>query len=263
MKTLFTQPLQDNLFIPFITAGDPNGDATIDIAVALQDAGAQAIELGIPYSDPVADGPVIQKASSRALQNGMNIIKAMKLVPEMRKKGLNIPIILFTYYNPVLQLEQESFFALLRENTIDGLLIPDIPFEESEELRQKCQEHSISFISLVAPTSSSRIKMIAENAEGFVYCVSSLGVTGVRKQFDSSIKSFLDEVKLYSNVPVVVGFGVSSREQVEQLSGICDGVVVGSALVSEIDRLQTQLMNESTRKLAIDEFREFAQRFGA
>ena len=263
MKTLFTQPLQDKLFIPFITAGDPNGDATIDIAVALQDAGAQAIELGIPYSDPVADGPVIQKASSRALQNGMNIIKAMKLVPEMRKKGLNIPIILFTYYNPVLQLEQESFFALLRENTIDGLLIPDIPFEESKELRRKCQEHSISFISLVAPTSSSRIKMIAENAEGFVYCVSSLGVTGVRKQFDSSIKSFLDEVKLYSNVPVVVGFGVSSREQVEQLAGICDGVVVGSALVSEIDRLQTQLMNESTRKLAIDEFREFAQRFGA
>lgn len=263
MKTLFTQPLQDKLFIPFITAGDPNGDATIDIAVALQEAGAQAIELGIPYSDPVADGPVIQKASSRALQNGMNIIKAMKLVPEMRKKGLNIPIILFTYYNPVLQLEQESFFALLRENTIDGLLIPDIPFEESKELRQKCQEHSISFISLVAPTSSSRIKMIAEKAEGFVYCVSSLGVTGVRKQFDSSIKSFLDEVKLYSNVPVVVGFGVSTREQVEQLAEICDGVVVGSALVSEIARLQTQLMNESTRKLAIDEFREFAQRFGA
>jgi tryptophan synthase alpha chain len=263
MNKLFTQPLQDKLFIPFITAGDPNAEATIDIAVALQEAGAQAIELGIPYSDPVADGPVIQKASSRALKNGMNIIKAIKLVPEMRKKGLNIPIILFTYYNPVLQLEQESFFALLRENTIDGLLIPDIPFEESKELREKCQEHSISFISLVAPTSSNRIKMIAENAEGFVYCVSSLGVTGVRKQFDSSIKSFLDEVKLYSNVPVVVGFGVSSREQVEQLSEICDGVVVGSALVSEIDRLQTQLMNESTRKLAIDEFREFAQRFGA
>ena len=263
MNKLFTQPLQDKLFIPFITAGDPNAEATIDIAVALQEAGAQAIELGIPYSDPVADGPVIQKASSRALKNGMNIIKAIKLVPEMRKKGLNIPIILFTYYNPVLQLEQESFFALLRENTIDGLLIPDIPFEESKELREKCQEHSISFISLVAPTSSNRIKMIAENAEGFVYCVSSLGVTGVRKQFDSSIKSFLDEVKLYSNVPVVVGFGVSSREHVEQLSEICDGVVVGSALVSEIARLQTQLMNESTRKLAIDEFREFAQRFGA
>jgi tryptophan synthase alpha chain len=263
MKTLFKQPLQNKLFIPFITAGDPDGDATIDLAVALQEAGASAIELGIPYSDPVADGPVIQKASSRALKNGMNIVKAMKLVPEMRKKGVNIPIILFTYYNPVLQLEQESFFALLRENTIDGLLIPDIPFEESAELRQKCQEHSISFISLVAPTSSSRIKMIAENAEGFVYCVSSLGVTGVRKNFDNSITAFLDEVNKYSNVPVVVGFGVSSKEQVEELSSICDGVVVGSALVREIERLQAQLLNDTTRRKAIDEFREFAQTFGS
>ncbi|WP_226666865.1 tryptophan synthase subunit alpha [Metabacillus litoralis] len=261
MTALFKQPLQNNLFIPFITAGDPHADSTIELAIALQDAGASAIELGIPYSDPVADGPVIQKASSRALEKGMNIIKAIKLVPEMRKKGLKIPIILFTYYNPVLQLDQESFFALLRENTVDGLLIPDIPFEESEELRVKCQEHNISFISLIAPTSSNRIKMIAENAEGFVYCVSSLGVTGERKNFDKSIENFLNEVKRYSNVPVVVGFGVSSKEQVEELSNISDGVVVGSALVREIERLGNQLMNESTRQEAINQFRAFATNF--
>ncbi|KKI88780.1 tryptophan synthase subunit alpha [Bacillus sp. SA1-12] len=263
MKTLFKQPLQNKLFIPFITAGDPYSEATIDLAVALQEAGAAAIELGIPYSDPVADGPVIQKASSRALKKGMNIVKAIKLVPEMRKKGVNIPIILFTYYNPVLQLEQESFFALLRENTIDGLLVPDIPFEESEELRQKCKDHSISFISLVAPTSSSRIKMITENAEGFIYCVSSLGVTGVRKNFDHAITSFLDEVKQYSQVPVVVGFGVSSREQVEELATICDGVVVGSALVREIERLQPELEDDTTRSKAIEAFREYAKIFAS
>ncbi|MCV9888356.1 tryptophan synthase subunit alpha [Metabacillus halosaccharovorans] len=259
--TLFKQSVNSQLFIPFITAGDPHSDVTVDLAIALQDAGASAIELGIPYSDPVADGPVIQKASSRALKNGMNIIEAMKLVPKMRKKGLNIPIILFTYYNPVLQLNQESFFALLRENTIDGLLIPDIPFEESEELRQKCKEQSINFISLVAPTSSSRIKMIAEAAEGFIYCVSSLGVTGVRKNFDESITSFLKEVKSYSSVPVVVGFGVSSREQVELLSNICDGVVVGSALVREIERLQTTLMDKEGRQQAIEDFQQFAKTF--
>ncbi len=261
MTTLFKQPLNRQLFIPFITAGDPHSEVTVDLAVALQKAGASAIELGIPYSDPVADGPVIQKASSRALKNGMNIVEAMKLVPKMRKKGLNIPIILFTYYNPVLQLNQESFFALLRENTIDGLLVPDIPYEESKELREKCKEHSISFISLVAPTSSSRIKMIAEAAEGFIYCVSSLGVTGVRKSFDESITAFLEEVKKYSNVPVVVGFGVSSKEQVDQLSSICDGVVVGSALVREIERLQLTLLDESSRDLAIAEFKEFASTF--
>lgn len=261
MTALFKQPLQNNLFIPFITAGDPYADSTIELAIALQDAGASAIELGIPYSDPVADGPVIQRASSRALKNGMNIIKAIKLVPEMRKKGLKIPIILFTYYNPVLQLDQESFFALLRENTIDGLLIPDIPFEESEELREKCKDNSISFISLIAPTSSNRIKMIAEHAEGFVYCVSSLGVTGERKNFDKSIENFLNEVKRYSKVPVVVGFGVSSKEQVKELAPICDGVVVGSALVREIERLGVSLTNENTRQDALNEFKAFANNF--
>ena len=263
MKELFKQPLTTKLFIPFITAGDPDSESTVELAIALQEAGASALEIGIPYSDPVADGPVIQKASSRALKNGMNIVKAIKLVPKMREKGLNIPVILFTYYNPVLQLDQESFFALLQENTVDGLLIPDIPFEESKEIRQKCREKSISFISLVAPTSSSRIKMIAENAEGFIYCVSSLGVTGVRKDFDQSITSFLDEVIRYSKVPVVVGFSVSSREQVEKLGTLCDGVVVGSALVREIERLQTSLLNENIRGQAVAEFKIFAQNFGS
>ncbi|WP_273125957.1 tryptophan synthase subunit alpha [Metabacillus sp. HB246100] len=261
MKALFEPQKQSKLFIPFITAGDPSPHATIDLALSLQAAGADAIELGIPYSDPVADGPVIQRASSRALKDGMNIIRAIKLVPEMRKKGLEIPIILFTYFNPVLQLEQEYFFALLQENTIEAILIPDIPFEESEELRRKCKEHSISFISLIAPTSSKRIQMIADQAEGFIYCVSSLGVTGERKTFDHTIEHFLTEVQKYSKVPVVVGFGISSREQVEQLSPFCDGVVVGSALVREIEQLGTSLINDDRRENAVAKFEEFAKSF--
>lgn len=252
-------PKTDKLFIPFITAGDPNGDATIEIALALQEAGASVIELGIPYSDPIADGPVIQRASARSLNNGMNIVKAMELVPEMRKKGLNIPVVLFSYYNPVLQLGQENFFALLHKNMIDGVLIPDIPFEESEDLRIQCKENGIAFITLVAPTSTSRIKKLVENAEGFVYCVSSLGVTGVRNEFDKSITSFVQQVNEYSNVPVAVGFGVSTKEQVEEMNTLCDGVIIGSALMREIERLNESLLNEETRENAIEEFKNFAK----
>lgn len=259
MKTSFQNLSSNKLYVPFITAGDPHPDVTIELALALQEAGATAIELGIAYSDPLADGPVIQAASKRALQNGMNIIKSMELVPLMRQKGLKIPIILFTYYNPVLQLGGDSFFALMRKNTIDGLLIPDLPFEESEGIRIKCKENGVAYISLVAPTSSKRIRKIAEQAEGFIYCVSSLGVTGVRKQFDKSIASFINEVNTYSNVPVVVGFGISTREQVEEMTNICDGVVVGSALIREIERLQKPLLEESTREDALREFKDYAK----
>ncbi|MED4532182.1 tryptophan synthase subunit alpha [Metabacillus fastidiosus] len=252
-------PKTDHLFIPFITAGDPNGEATIEIALALQEAGASVIELGIPYSDPIADGLVIQKASARALKNGMNIVKAMELVPEMRKRGLNIPVVLFSYYNPVLQLGEENFFALLHKNMIDGVLIPDIPFEESGQIRLKCKENGIAFITLVAPTSTSRIKTLVENAEGFVYCVSSLGVTGVRNEFDKSITSFIEEVNKYSKVPVAVGFGVSTKEQVEEMNNICDGVIIGSALMKEIERLNEGLSSENTREQAVEEFKNFAK----
>ncbi|WP_418937049.1 tryptophan synthase subunit alpha [Metabacillus fastidiosus] len=252
-------PKTDHLFIPFITAGDPNGEATIEIALALQEAGASVIELGIPYSDPIADGLVIQRASARALSNGMNIVKAMELVPEMRKRGLNIPVVLFSYYNPVLQLGEENFFALLHKNMIDGVLIPDIPFEESGQIRLKCKENGIAFITLVAPTSTLRIKTLVENAEGFVYCVSSLGVTGVRNEFDKSITSFIEEVNKYSKVPVAVGFGVSTKEQVDEMNNICDGVIIGSALMKEIERLNEGLSSENTREQAVEEFKNFAK----
>ncbi|MFJ5965083.1 tryptophan synthase subunit alpha [Bacillus sp. NPDC093026] len=257
----FNLTQEEKLFIPFITAGDPAAHITIDLAIALQSAGAHAIELGVPYSDPLADGPVIQRASKRALNHGMNIVKAIELAGEMKKNGVKIPVILFTYYNPVLQLDTEYFFALLRKNHISGLLTPDLPFEESSELQANCRIHDISYISLVAPTSKERLEKIVEKAEGFVYCVSSLGVTGVRQSFDASIYDFIQQVKQLSQIPVAVGFGISTRDQVESMNEISDGVVVGSALVKKIEELQGQLQSINTRQEALREFETYAKTF--
>ncbi|OLO42559.1 tryptophan synthase subunit alpha [Alkalihalophilus pseudofirmus] len=236
------------LFIPFIMAGDPTPEITIEIALTLQEAGAHAIELGIPYSDPLADGPVIQRAAKRALAQQMSLKKALELVPIMREKGLEIPVIAFTYYNPVLQFGEEEFMEKAKECQVDGLLVPDIPFEESEELAQLCKKNELQFISLVAPTSKQRIERIAKNAQGFIYCVSSLGVTGVRNEFHPKVYEFLEEVRKNSTVPVVVGFGVSNNEQVQQLQPHCDGVIVGSAIIREIESVESQLNDEKLRK---------------
>ncbi|CAI6281495.1 tryptophan synthase subunit alpha [Bacillus subtilis] len=260
MFKLNLQP-SEKLFIPFITAGDPVPEVSIELAKSLQKAGATALELGVAYSDPLADGPVIQRASKRALDQGMNIVKAIELGGEMKKNGVNIPIILFTYYNPVLQLNKEYFFALLRENHIDGLLVPDLPLEESNSLQEECKSHEVTYISLVAPTSESRLKTIIEQAEGFVYCVSSLGVTGVRNEFNSSVYPFIRTVKNLSTVPVAVGFGISNREQVIKMNEISDGVVVGSALVRKIEELKDRLISAETRNQALQEFEDYAMAF--
>ncbi|MTH52167.1 tryptophan synthase subunit alpha [Bacillus mangrovi] len=249
------------LFIPFITAGDPSAEATVGLASALQSAGASAIELGIPYSDPLADGPVIQRASGRALERGMNIVKAMELVPEMRENGVEIPIILFTYYNPVLQLGEENFFALMRENTLNAVLIPDLPFEESGHLRKRCREEGIQFISMVAPTSSVRLEKIAASSEGFLYCVSSLGVTGERKEFSDEVFSFVNEVRNASPIPVAVGFGISSGEQAAEMNEVCDGVVVGSAIIRKVEELGSELLSESGRPEALRKVEQYARAF--
>ncbi|MFT4413088.1 tryptophan synthase subunit alpha [Fredinandcohnia humi] len=259
MNTTFTKrlPKAEKLFIPFIVAGDPHPLVTVDLALSLQEEGASILELGIPYSDPLADGPVIQKASARSLKNGTTLESSMKLVSFMRKKGLKIPVIIFTYYNPVLQLGEDNFFALARENGVDGLLIPDLPYEESEQLRQRCLEEGIKLISLVAPTSSGRIEKIAKHAQGFLYCVSSLGVTGVRDTLHSEVYSFLQEVKKHSSIPVVVGFGISNSSQVEALKEHCDGIVIGSALVQRIEDLLPVLMDEDTRETALYRFKSY------
>lgn len=245
------------MFIPFIMAGDPSPDITVELALALQEAGASILELGIPYSDPLADGPIIQRSAARALNNGVSLKNAIELVPAMRKKGLKIPVIVFTYFNPVLQLGEDYFLALAKKNDIDGLLIPDLPFEESESLRNKCLENGLEFISLVAPTSKQRIIKIASQAQGFLYCVSSLGVTGVRQYLDEDIYTFLQNVKQYSNVPIAVGFGISTPDQVQMLKEHSDGIVMGSALIQKVEELSNQLLNSETFDLAIDEFKQF------
>ncbi|WP_281186615.1 tryptophan synthase subunit alpha [Bacillus solimangrovi] len=261
METSFQQRLvkQNNLFIPFIMAGDPSEEATVDLAVMLQEEGADILELGVPYSDPLADGPVIQQSAKRALSGGMNIRRAIELVPKMRQKGVKIPIVLFTYYNPVLQLEKDFFFALLQQNEVDGLLIPDLPHEESEEMRQDCKDNGIELISLVAPTSQKRIERIASEARGFVYCVSSLGVTGERKALDPRVYDFLEQVRHHSNVPVAVGFGISSYAQIEELSPHCDGIIIGSAIVRKIEEQAANLKSETNRQTGVQAVKEAVQ----
>lgn len=246
-----------HLFIPYIMAGDPTPDLTVELALLMETSGASVLELGVPYSDPLADGPVIQAAAIRALEQGMNLEKALKLVSRMREKGLSIPVIIFTYYNPVLQLGEEKLLKLMHENEIDGILIPDLPFEESRSLSKRCDEEKLPLISLVAPTSKQRVKKIAENAKGFLYCVSSLGVTGVRKEIDPQINEFLEEVKKYSNIPIAVGFGISNREQVIKLKPHCDGVIVGSALVKMIESKKTEMLDKNTKEKAFSEIKTF------
>ncbi|RSL33454.1 tryptophan synthase subunit alpha [Salibacterium salarium] len=245
------------LFIPFIMAADPDSQTTIDIALQLQEAGAHILELGIPYSDPLADGPLLQRSAKRALEQGMSLEKAMMLVPEMRKRGLTIPVIIFTYYNPVMRMGQESFLDKVKEQGADGVLIPDLPFEESRELNNAAQTRGLANISLVAPTSSSRIKKIAESAEGFLYCVSSLGVTGTRDSFPPEAYTFIENVKENSRVPVAVGFGISKQEQVERLRGVCDGVIVGSAIMKTVEDNISRLSDQETRQNALNDIKSF------
>jgi len=247
------------LFIPFITAGDPTPEATIDICLALQEAGADIIELGVPYSDPLADGPTIQRASGRALEQGVSIATCIELGAEMRKRGLKVPLILFTYVNPVLQYGYSELVQQIKEAGFDGLLVPDLPIEESGELNELTNAAGLPLISLVAPTSKQRIEKIARQANGFIYCVSSLGVTGTRQELSEGISNFLDEVKAHARVPIAVGFGISKKEQVDQLSPHCDGIIVGSAIVQLIEQLGEDLKDQSRRPKALEEIKKFVQ----
>ena len=244
-------------FIPFITAGDPNTETTHQLALALQELGASALEIGVPYSDPLADGPVIQRASLRALKEGMTLVKAFDMVKELRKDGLKIPVIIFTYYNLLLQLGKNILLDALHTSGIDGLLIPDLPYEESGEIQALCQKAGIKYIHLVAPTTSEeRLKRICKSAEGFLYCVSSLGVTGVRNEFHPSIHSFLESVRKNADCPIAVGFGISSVQQVKALSGLCDGFIVGSAIVREVEERLPQLSDHSTMDEAMEDIKQ-------
>lgn len=221
--------------IPFITAGDPDMEHTIEMAKILETSGADIIEFGIPYSDPLADGPVIQASAQRALKSGMNLDKAFDMIGKIRAET-SIPIVFLIYYNCIYQYGLERFINNCAEVGIDGAIVPDLPYEERQELAPVIDNALVYFISMVAPTSAQRIRDIASKAKGFLYCVSSLGVTGERRHFDASVTSFMERVNECSAVPTALGFGISRPEHMRQLGHLADGLIVGSALVKKIEQ---------------------------
>ena len=217
-------------FIPFFTCGDPDLETTAALVRAAQTAGADLIELGIPFSDPTAEGPVIQAASTRALAGGTTTDRVFELVRDLRR-DVTVPLVFMTYANLVYSYGTERFLARSAEVGVQGLILPDVPFEEKAEFAPACRAHGLELISLIAPTSEARIGRIAREAEGFVYCVSSLGVTGVRAEITTDIGAMVRLVKAERDVPCAVGFGVSTPAQARQMAQQADGVIVGSAIM--------------------------------
>ena len=225
------QAFQDKkAFIPFITCGDPDLETTEKLVYAMEAAGASLIELGIPFSDPTAEGPVIQAASIRALKGGVTTDKIFDFVRGLREE-VTVPMAFMTYANVVFSYGSERFISTCSEIGIDGLILPDVPYEEKEEFLPICRQYGVDLISLIAPTSEDRIAMIAREAEGFLYIVSSLGVTGVRSEIRTDLGSIVETVRQNTEVPCAIGFGISTPEQAAKMAGISDGAIVGSAIV--------------------------------
>lgn len=217
-------------FIPFITCGDPDLETTAALVRAMADAGADLIELGIPFSDPTAEGPTIQEANLRALAGGVTTDQVFDMVEVVRRE-VSVPLAFMTYANVVYSYGIDRFLARMERFGMDALILPDVPFEEKEEFDPFCKAHGIDLISLIAPTSHDRTAMIAREASGFVYCVSSLGVTGTRSTITTDIGAMVRQVRESTNLPVAVGFGISTPEQAAEMAGVSDGAIVGSAIV--------------------------------
>lgn len=222
-------------FIPFITAGDPSIEVTERLVNELANEGADLIELGIPFSDPVAEGAVIQAADIRALSSGTTTDKIFDMVKRIRE-SCHVPIAFMTYVNPIFSYGTERFLSNCKEAGVDAIIVPDLPYEERDEIKPYCKEQGITYISMIAPTSKERISLIAAEAEGFIYCVSSLGVTGVRQNIGSSSVDMIKSVKAAKDIPCAIGFGISTPEQARAMAEISDGVIVGSAIVRIIEQ---------------------------
>lgn len=220
-------------FIPFITCGDPDLETTAKVVRAMAQAGADLIELGIPFSDPTAEGPVIQAANVRALVAGTTTDKIFDMVRDLRK-DIGIPMVFMTYANVVFSYGSERFISTCADIGINGLILPDVPFEEKEEFDPICKQYGLELISLVAPTSEDRIAQITREASGFVYVVSSLGVTGTRSEITTDIGSMVKLIRKNTDLPCAVGFGISSPEQAKKMATLSDGAIVGSAIVKLI-----------------------------
>lgn len=220
-------------FIPFITCGDPDMETTAACVREMVKNGADLVELGIPFSDPTAEGPVIQEANLRALSGGMTTDRAFELVRNLRR-DVTVPMVFMTYANVVFSYGAERFLSTCAAAGIDGIILPDLPYEEKGEFLDTCRRHGVALISLIAPTSANRIAMIAKEAEGFIYLVSSLGVTGVRSAITTDLEPIIRVIRENTDVPCAIGFGISSPEQAKKMAALADGVIVGSAIVKQI-----------------------------
>lgn len=222
-------------FIAFITCGDPDLETTAAAVRAAAANGADLIELGIPFSDPTAEGPVIQGANLRALKGGITTDKIFAFVKEIRR-DVKIPMVFMTYANVVFSYGSERFISACREIGVDGLILPDLPFEEKEEFLPLCHKYGVDLASLIAPTSENRIAMIAKEAEGFVYVVSSLGVTGMRDEIKTDLVSIVNVIREYTDLPCAIGFGISTPKQAKKMADISDGAIVGSAIIKLLEQ---------------------------
>lgn len=224
-------------FIGFVTAGDPNLDKTQEFVLEMERAGASLVELGIPFSDPIAEGPVIQGANIRALAAGCTTDKIFNMVAELRGKT-QIPLVFMAYANTLYRYGYERFCNRCKEVGIDGMIVPDMPFEERDELASIAEKYGVSLISMIAPTSEERIREISRQAEGFLYLVSSMGVTGVREKITTDVEKIVSAIRAVTDIPISVGFGINSKEQVHHYTTVADGAIVGSAIVKIIEQYQ-------------------------
>ncbi|WP_124727349.1 tryptophan synthase subunit alpha [Staphylospora marina] len=257
LKTSFEKP--GSRVIPFLMAGDPDPGTTLELMRLLAEEGVTAIELGVPFSDPVADGPVIQAASGRALDRGVRLPDVFRLGRSFRESDPDTPLILFSYANPIYCHGVERAAEESAACGFDGWIIPDVPVEESGPWKKAAESRGLALIPLVAPTSSERIRRIVAEASGFVYCVSSLGTTGVRSRFDDRLERTVAAVKDTVPLPVAVGFGVSGREQSRRIREFADAVVIGSALVKRIHDARFLLSEGSKRREAMEAIRAFVR----
>ena len=238
-------------FIPFITCGDPDLETTGKLFPEALKNGADLIELGIPFSDPTAEGPVIQGANIRALAGGVTTDKIFDFVRDLRR-DITIPLVFMTYANVVFSYGAEKFISACSEIGIDGIILPDLPFEEKNEFQPICRKYGVDLISLIAPTSRERIAMIAKEAGGFLYIVSSLGVTGTRSEITTDLASIVKVVRENTDIPCAIGFGISTPEQAKKMAAVSDGVIVGSAIIKLIEKhgkSAVELVGEYVKKM--------------
>lgn len=220
-------------FIAFLTAGDPTPDCTVQFILEMERAGVDLVEIGIPFSDPTAEGVVIQDANIRALQGGMTTDGAFDIVRRVREQS-EVPLAFMTYANPVFHYGCDRFFARCEELGVSAIIVPDMPFEEKQEMEEAADAHNVAVVSMIAPTSQARIQMIAREAKGFIYVVSSMGVTGVRSEINTDLESIVKSIREVTDVPCAIGFGISTPEQARHMARVSDGAIVGSAIVKII-----------------------------